>query len=59
MATNVFDVVAKVWTVATSFLGFCRAGSDGVAFMVGALGFECAAGVGKIYTELIGGRGKL
>ena len=45
--------------MATSFLRFCRASSDRVAFMVGASGFECAAGVGKIYTELIGGRGKL
>ena len=45
--------------MATSFLRFCRAGNDGVAFMVGASGFECAAGVGKIYTELIGGKGKL
>ena len=45
--------------MATSFLRFCRASSDGVAFMVGALGFECAAGVCKIYAELIGGWGKL
>ena len=49
-----FEVVAKVWTVATSFLRFCRAGSDGVAFMVGALGSECAACVncvaGRVYT---------
>ena len=36
--------------MATSFLGFCRAGSDGVAFMMGALGFECAASVGKMDT---------
>ena len=27
--------------------------------MVGVSGFECAAGVGKIYTESIAGRGKL
>ena len=27
--------------------------------MVGVSGFECDAGVGKIYTESIGGRGKL
>ena len=27
--------------------------------MIGVLGFECAAGVGKIYTESMGGRGKL
>ena len=38
-----FEVVAKAWIVATSFLRFCRAGSDGVAFMVGALGSKCAA----------------
>ena len=39
---------------------FCSTGSvNGVVFMVGALGFECAVGVGKIYTESIGGRGKL
>ena len=50
MAVNVFDVVAKVWTVATSFLRFCRAGSDGVAFMVGALGVACGAGVGRMLT---------
>ena len=50
MAANVFDVVAKVWTVATSFLRFCRAGSDGVAFMVGALGVACGAGVGRMLT---------
>ena len=53
-ATIFFEVVAKVWTVATSFLRFCRAGSDGVAFMVGALGSECVAGVncaaGRVYT---------
>ena len=49
MAANAFDVVAKVWTVATSFLRFCRADSDGVAFMVGTLGFECAVGV--VYTR--------
>ena len=44
----------------TNFLMFCSTGSaDRVAFMVGVLGFECAASVGKIYTESIGGRGKL
>ena len=46
--------------MATNFLMFCSTGSvNGVAFMVGASGFEHAAGVGKIYTESIGGRGKL
>ena len=59
MAANVFDVVAKVCTVANNFLKFCSIGSDGMTFVVGVLGFECATGVGKIYTESIGGRGKL
>ena len=46
--------------MATNFLKFCSKGSaDGVAFVVGVLGFECTAGVGKIYTESIGDRGKL
>ena len=50
--------------MATSFLRFGRAGSDEVAFMVGALGSECAAGVncvvGRVYTgfwEEIAGSG--
>ena len=55
MAANVLDVVAKAWTVATNFLRFCRADNDGVAFMVGTLGFECAVGVGcavrRIYSS--------
>ena len=33
--------------MATSFLRFCRSSGDGVAFMVGALGVDCASGVGK------------
>ena len=46
--------------MATNFLNFCSTGSaDGVAFVVGVSGFECAAGVGKINTESIGDRGKL
>ena len=46
--------------MATNFLKFCGIGSgDGMAFVVGISGFECAAGVGKIYTESIGGKGKL
>ena len=46
--------------MATNFLMFCSIGSvNGVTFMVGASGFECAAGEGKIYTESIRGRGKL
>ena len=57
---SVFDVVAKARTVATNFLMFCSTGStDGVAFVVGVSRFECAASVGKIYTESIRGRGKL
>ena len=54
VAAIFFEVVAKAWTVATSFLRFCRAGSDGVAFMVGALGSECVVCVncaaGRVYT---------
>ena len=46
--------------MATNFLKFCRANSaNWVAFVVSVSGFECVAGVGKIYTESIGGRGKL
>ena len=59
MAANVFDVVAKVCTLATNFLKFCSIGSDGVAFAVGVSGFECVVGVGKVYTDSIGGKGKL
>ena len=45
--------------MATNLLMFCSTGSvDGVAFVVGVSGFECAAGLGKIYTKSIGGRGK-
>ena len=37
--------------MATSFLRFCRAGNvDGMAFVVGVSGVECAAGEGRIYT---------
>ena len=45
--------------MATNFLKYCNIGSDGVSFMVGVSGYECAAGVGKVYTESIGGRGEL
>ena len=45
--------------MATNFLKYCNIGSDEVAFMVGVAGFECAAGVGKVYTESIWGRGEL
>ena len=37
--------------MATSFLRFFRADSDGVAFMVGALGVACGAGVGRMLTS--------
>ena len=43
--------------MSTNFLKFCMAGSaDGVAFVVGVLGVDCAAGVGSMWIEL-GGRG--
>ena len=46
--------------MATNFMMFCSTcTADGVAFVVGVSRFECTAGVGKIYTESIGGRGKL
>ena len=48
VAAIVLDVMAKALIVATTFLRFCRAGSDGVAFMVGASGVNCIAG--RIYT---------
>ena len=51
----VFDVVAKFCTVATNLLKFCMAGSDGLAFVVGVLGLDCVAGVGKIYTWSVEG----
>ena len=36
----------------TSFLRFCRAGSvDGMAFVVGVSGVECAVGEGRIYSD--------
>ena len=57
MDANVLDVVVKALTVATNFMMFCSTGSvNCMAFMVGASGFECAARVGKIYTESIGAR---
>ena len=36
--------------MATNFLRFCRAGSDGVAIMVGALGVACGACVDRMLT---------
>ena len=52
----VFYVVEKFYTVATNFLKFCMAGSaDGVAFVVGVLGVDCAACVGRIYTWSVEG----
>ena len=41
--------------MATSFLRFCRIGSDGVAFVVGVLGVNCVAGGGRIYTWSVEG----
>ena len=51
----VLDVVAKFCTVATNLLKFCMAGSDGLAFLVGASGVGCAACVGKMYTLSVEG----
>ena len=46
--------------MATNFLKLCSIGNAcGVAFVEGVSGFECAACVGKIYTESIGSKGKL
>ena len=46
--------------MATNFLKFCSIGSaSGVAFVVGVSGFECAAGVGRIYTSEGQGSGLL
>ena len=41
----------------TSFLRFCRAGSDGLALALaaGVLGVDCAAGVGRVYTWSVEG----
>ena len=36
--------------MATNFLKFFSIGSDGVAFIVGALGVDCAAGEGSMCT---------
>ena len=45
--------------MATSFLKFCGIGSDGVAFVVGVSGGNCAAGVGcatnRVYTGSVEG----
>ena len=44
----------------TNFLMFCRSYiADNMAFPVGVSGVECAAGEGRIYTESLGGKGKL
>ena len=47
--------MAKACTLATNFLNFCMAGSDGLTFFVGASGVGCAAFVGKIYTSSVEG----
>ena len=40
----------------TNFLNFCRTGSAiDVAFVVGVLGVDCVAGVGKMYTWSVEG----
>ena len=41
--------------MATSFLRFCRIGSDGVAFVVGVLGVDCVVGGDRVYTWLVEG----
>ena len=42
--------------MATNFLNFCRTGSAiNVAFVVGVLGVDCVAGVGKMYTWSVEG----
>ena len=42
--------------MATNFLNFCRTGSAiDVAFVVGVLGVDCVAGVGKMYTWSVEG----
>ena len=44
----------------TSFLKLCSQGSaNGVAFGDGVSGVHCAAGVGWIYIESLGGKGNL
>ena len=46
--------------MATNFLMFCRVGiADDMTFLVGVSGVECVAGEGRIYTESLGGKGKL
>ena len=49
---NVFDVVAKVCTVATNFLRLFKAGSGKLALALATivLGWDCDAGEGKIYN---------
>ena len=39
--------------MATSFLKFFSLGSDGVAFTVGALGVDCAAGEGSMCSDKV------
>ena len=48
--------MTKACTLATNFLNFCRIGSAiDVAFMVGVLGVDCVADVGKMYTWSVEG----
>ena len=48
--------MAKACTFTTNFLNFCRTGSAiDVDFMVGVLGVDCVAGVGKMYTWSVEG----
>ena len=48
--------MAKACTLATNFLNFCKTDSAiDVAFVVGVLGVDCVAGVGKMYTWSVEG----
>ena len=43
----------KFYTEATNLLKFFSIGSDGVAFIVSALGVDCAAGEGSMCTDRV------
>ena len=47
--------MAKFYIEATNLLKFCIAGSDGVAFVLGASRVGCGAGEGRIYTWSVEG----